>query len=141
MKIVICGSSAFRVKKVDLMDQLTELGHKAIIHPHYVESVKDGRKDIMDRIDKGECAQLKIEYDYIKWYYNAIKKSDAVLIVNLDKKDKKNYIGGNVLMELGFAHVLDKQIYLLNDIPKNSYKDEIIAVKPIILHGEIKKIK
>lgn len=141
MKITICGSSAFREKKVQLFDELKKLGHEPVIHPHYIESVKDGKTEIMDRIEKGEHAQLKIENDYIKWYYNAIVGSDAVLIVNLDKKGIKNYIGGNVLMEMGFAYVNNKKIFLLNPIPDVSYKDEIIAMQPVILDGDLEKIK
>lgn len=34
--------------------------------------------------------------------------SDAILVLNYDKKGIKNYIGGNTLMEMGFAHVHDK---------------------------------
>ena len=140
MKITICGSSAFREKKVEIMDKLIEMGHGPIIHPHYIESVKNGRKDILERIDKGEHAQLKIDNDYIKWYYNAIKGSEAILVVNLEKNNTPNYIGGNVLMEIGYAYALDKLIFLFNPIPKISYQDEIIAMKPIIINQDLTKI-
>ncbi len=140
MKITICGSSAFREKKVEIMDKLIKMMFKPIIHPHYVEDVKECRTDIINRIDNGEHAQLKIENDYIKWYFNAIKNSDAVLIVNLEKNNIPNYIGGNVLLEIGFAHVLDKLIYLLNPIPEVSYKDEIIAMKPIVINNNLNLI-
>ena len=39
--------------------------------------------------------------------------ADAVLVLNYDKKGIKNYIGGNTLMEIGFAHVLNQKIFLL----------------------------
>jgi uncharacterized membrane protein (UPF0127 family) len=53
-------------------------------------------------------------------------KSDAVLVLNYDRKGIKNYIGGNTLMEIGFAHVLNKKIYLMNPIPEiEFYKSEI----------------
>ncbi|MCK4540418.1 hypothetical protein KAU09_04655 [Candidatus Parcubacteria bacterium] len=141
MKITLSGSSAFRQKKVEIMDKLIKLGHKPIIHPHYIESVKGDRKNIMERINKGEHAQLKIENDYIMWYYRAIVSSDAILVVNLKKNEINNYIGGNTLMEIAFAYVNDKKIYLLNDIPEISYKDEIIAMKPIIINNDLNKIK
>ena len=34
---------------------------------------------------------------------------------------------------MGFAHVLNKKIYLLNNIPEMSYSDEIRAMQPIVL--------
>ena len=143
MKIVICGSSVFRETKVKLMDDLIALGHEPIIHPHYIESVKEGKTEILSRIDKGEHAQLKIENDYIRWYYKGIVESDAVLIVNLDKNGQKNYVGGNVLMEIGFAYVNDKKIFMYNSYPLKDeckYLDEIKAMQPVIINQDLSKI-
>jgi len=68
--------------------------------------------------------------------------ADAVLVLNYDKKGIKNYIGGNTLMEIGFAHVLNQKIFLLNPIPEIPfYKTEIEAVKPMIIHGDLARIK
>ena len=72
--------------------------------------------------------------------FNLIKESDAVLVVNVDKNDIKNYIGGNTLLEMGFAHVLNKKIFLLNNIPDISYKDELRAMQPIVLNNDLSKI-
>lgn len=144
MKITIIGSSAFRKEKVEIFDKLNELGNDTIIHPHYIESVKNGRTDIMDRIEKGEHAQLKIENDYIMWYYNAIVASDAVLVVNFEKNGKKNYIGGNAFLEMGFAYVNKKKIFIYGDYPLKddcSYLDEILAMQPEIIQGDLSKIK
>lgn len=142
MKITLLGSSAFRKEKVEIFDNLKKLGHEPVIHQHYIESVKGNRTDIMERIAKGEHTQLKIENDYIKWYYNAIVSSDAVLVVNLEKNGQKNYIGGNALMEIGFAYVNNKKIFLLNPIPEYvSYVDEINAMQPVIINGDLNKIR
>lgn len=141
MKIVICGSNAFRQQMVDYQEKLEQIGHEAIIHPHYIQFVKGGRRDILDRIDKGEHAQVKKENDYIRWYHRAIKNSDAVLILNFKKRDIENYIGGNTLMEIAFAYVNNKNIFLINPIPsKLNYKDEIEAMEPIILEGDLSRL-
>jgi predicted RNA-binding protein with PUA domain len=66
--------------------------------------------------------------------------SDAILVLNFDKNGVKNYIGGNTLMEIGFAHVHDKKIFLLNPIPDMPYKDEIEATDPVVLSGDLSKI-
>jgi predicted RNA-binding protein with PUA domain len=63
------------------------------------------------------------------------------LIVNIDKKDICNYIGGNTFLEMGFAHILNKKIFLLNEIPEMIYTDEILAMQPIALNGDLSKIK
>ena len=56
------------------------------------------------------------------------------------KDGKKNYIGGNTLMEMGLAFFLKKKIFLLNQIPELSYKEEILGVKPILINGDLNKI-
>ena len=67
--------------------------------------------------------------------------ADAVLVLNLDKNGVKNYIGGNTLMEIGFAHVLNQKIFLWNPIPNiDYYKTEIEAMRPIVIDGEFSKI-
>jgi len=44
-------------------------------------------------------------------------------------------------MEIGFAHVNDKKIFLLNPIPEQvSYLDEIKAMVDVILEGDLSKI-
>ncbi len=62
-------------------------------------------------------------------------------MLNYDRKGIRNYIGGNALMEIGFAHVLGKKIFLLNPVPEiEFYRAEIEATKPVVLHGDIGKI-
>jgi hypothetical protein len=62
--------------------------------------------------------------------------------LNYDRKGIKNYIGGNTLMEIGFAHVLDKKIFLMNPIPDiEYYRSEIEAVSPVILQQNLNSIK
>jgi hypothetical protein len=54
----------------------------------------------------------------------------------------KNYIGPNVLIEMGQAYVNDKKIFLLNEIPFGMYHtDEIESLDPICLCGDLTKIK
>jgi len=44
-------------------------------------------------------------------------------------------------MELGFAYVLGKTIFLYNPIPKMQYSDEIKAVNPKVINRNLGKIK
>ena len=69
-------------------------------------------------------------------FFDKLKESDALLVVNNSlKKGRENYISGSSFLEMGFAYALGKKIFLLQDIPDLSYKDEIMAMKPIILNG------
>ncbi len=140
MKITILGSVAFRKEMIDVRSRLAELGHEGIISPVMEELALGKNPELLAKIER-EHAEAKREGGYIKWYYNSIVNSDAVLVLNLNKNGKENYIGGNVLMEIGFAHVHDKKIFLYNPVPEySSYLDEIKAMAETVLDGDLTKI-
>lgn len=74
-----------------------------------------------------------------------IKNMDAVLVLNFDKitdeKIEKNYIGGATFLEIYDAFRLNKKIYLYNNIPEGTLYDEIQGFAPIIINGDLSKIK
>ncbi len=140
MKITIIGSSVFAKQMVEYQNQLIKLGHTVDLHKHYVSQARGGMKDMIEKM-KSEHAKVKIENDYIRYHYNEIVESDAVLVLNFDKNGIENYIGGNTLMELGFAYVHNKKIFLLNPISEMAYSEEIEAVQPIVINGDLSKIK
>ena len=75
-------------------------------------------------------------------FFDKLKKCDALLVVNNTLKNgRKNYISGSSFLEMGFAHALGKKIFLLQGIPELSYKDEIMAMHPVILNGKLNKVK
>ncbi len=92
------------------------------------------------RIENGEQAQIKIDRDYIRQHYKHILESDAIFVVNLKKNNIENYIGGNVLIEMGQAYVNNKKIFLMNSIPNVSYTDEIVALQPVVINGDFSRI-
>lgn len=140
MKITILASSVFVKQMVEYRDKLIKLGHKVNLHEHYVSQANGGMKDLVSRMVV-EHANVKKEYDYMRYHYKEILDSDAVIVLNFDRKGIKNYIGGNVLIELGQAYVNNKKIFLLNPIPDMEYKDEIEALEPIIINDDLSKIK
>lgn len=136
MKIAICGSMAFTEQMFQAKGKLEELGYDAVVSGF-------GEKYLGKTSEEIEKLKLyhKYEKDAIREFYEEIKNSDAILVLNYDRKGIANYIGGNTLMEIGFAHVLNKKIYLLNPIPEiEFYNTEIEATKPVILNGELEKI-
>lgn len=143
MKIAICASLDFTNKIIDIAKQLTKQGYEVII-PKTSEMILNKEvtlEQILKEKENGEIFKRAIRQDSIRYYFEVIKKVDAILVLNFDKKGIKNYIGGNVFLEMGFAHILDKKIFLLNAIPAIFYKDEIEVMQPIILNGDLDKIK
>ncbi|MCU0680208.1 MAG: hypothetical protein MUF50_02780 [Planctomycetes bacterium] len=144
MKITICGSIDVTYKIKEVADALVALGHTVEI-PYLSQKIINGEILLEDflRIKqiKGDLDFRKqAKEDLIKRYYNLIKDSDAILVVNVTKKGIENYIGGNSFLEIGFAYVLGKKIFLLNDAPEMSYSDEILIMQPIIINSDLKKI-
>ncbi len=146
MKITICGSIAFQNEILSVKEKLEKTGYEVGIWPsevkdkngHFIpveeyykirHTANDDEKWVWDR--KAEAVME--HFEKVAW-------SDAILVLNYDKNNIKGYIGGNVLMEIGLAFYLKKKIYLLNEIPELSYKEEILGVKPIILNGDLNKI-
>jgi nucleoside 2-deoxyribosyltransferase len=92
--------------------------------------------------DKKEAIRVKLKHDILKNNFEFIKRNDAVLVFNkLEKNGIKNYIGGNTFLEMAFAYVLGKKVFLYSSIPEISYESEIVAMKPIVLNGDLSKIE
>lgn len=137
MKIVICGSMTASKEMLEIEKKLQALSHEVII-PLFTHDYA-----ALDEMDKmhSESAQNKIKYDLIRGYYEKIKNGDAVLVINIERRGIRGYIGGNSFLEMGFAHIFSKPIYLLEDIPDVNYRDEIETMRPIIIYGDLSLIK
>jgi len=127
----------FTDKMLEVRNKLQKLGHDAFITDLHKTMI--GKSE--EEIEKIKLHQ-KYSMDAIREFWKAMQNADAVLVLNLDKNGIKNYVGGNTLMEIGFAHVLNQKIFMWNPIPDMPYcKTEIKAVKPIIINGDLSKIK
>jgi hypothetical protein len=137
MKIGVICSMQFVDKMFEVRNELRAQGHEAFITSLYEPMLGKNAKEI---------EQIKLyqknNLDAIRVFWNEMQGADAVLVLNLDKNGIKNYVGGNTLMEVGFAHVLNQKIFMWNPIPDMpSCKSELEAVNPIIIDGDISKIK
>lgn len=142
MKVYVLGSSHFMKEMVATKDRLCELGYDGWIHPDYEAFVRGEKQEILQRAFNGEHAAIKRENNYLKVHYQHILDSDAIVFVNAEKKGRKNYIGGNVLIEMGQAYVNNKKMFLLYDLPLDSaYIEEIESMDPICLKGDLNNIK
>lgn len=135
MIIVICGSIKFYDEMVKTKKQLERLGHK-ILMPVKAEGVDYWEEDNMKRVE------AKKKFGFINKHLDKIDESDAILVVNVTKKEIENYIGANTFLEMGFAYFRKKKIYLLNPLPNQPYIiDEMLTFEPIVLDGKLDAIK
>ena len=128
---------------MQLAENAESIKQKLINIGHQVFIVKTNYKFIGKTDEEKEVIKLqqKNNEGVINEHFKLIENSDAILVLNYDKNGIKNYIGGNSFLEIGLAYYLKKKIYLVNPIPKLSYDTEIIAMKPIILNGDLTQIK
>lgn len=140
MIIAFCGSTDFYDDMDAIQAQLESYGY-TIHHPRIGSEQIAGMGEYRDpsHKDNMDPAARKTKFNLIKSHLEVIKESDAVLIFNNKKKGQANYIGGNSFLEMGFAFAFDKEIFILNDIPQNSYTDEITGMLPVVLKGDLSR--
>ena len=136
MKIGVVGSMQYTERMIELRDKLVTLGHDAFVTS--LASPFIGKTE-------AEKEEIKIHQknneDAIREFWRLMQGANAILVANYHKHDIKNYIGGNTFLEMGFAHVLNQKIFLLNPVPDMPYyKTEIVAMRPIIINGDLRKI-
>lgn len=140
--ITICSSANFYREVVDIQEKLQAMGYEVIV-PILATRMKES--------GDYEVSHYKTWYgnpdDYAKkaqlmhGHFDEVKKANAILVVNNEKRGVQNYIGGNVLMEMALAFDLNQPIFLLNDMPEeSSFLEEIKGVGSIPLRGDLKAI-
>jgi len=123
-------------KMIEIGNDLKDIGHDVIL-PAFTE--KYAELETTNHI-YSESVKNKMNHDLIRGHFEEIKNSDAILIINEKRNGVDNYIGGNSFLEMGFAHVLGKKIFLFNDVPEIMYKDEITAMQPVVVDCDLAKI-
>lgn len=110
--------------------KLENLGFE-VLAPEEVESN-------IDYANLSKEKRIDIKQKTIDRHLGKIKKSDAILLANYSKNGIDNYIGANTFLEMAFAYILEKRIFILNDIPEQPNTDEIEGLKPIVLKGDLR---
>ncbi|MCR4279046.1 MAG: hypothetical protein NUV81_04090 [bacterium] len=146
MKIAICGSMVFMKEMEEMQKTLQSLGHVVKTPPLAIENENGEmisaieyhrmRQEATD--DAGWVWERKEEA--IHDHFHIVEWSDAILVLNITKDGIENYIGANTFLEMGLAFYLHKPIYLLNPIPKISFKEELLGMKCVVLHGKLNAI-
>ena len=127
---------AFAQKMIDIKKQLEKAGHTVYIS-EFAElflGKTEKEKIVLNR-------KNVLENNAIREHWEKIKESDAILVLNYERKGIPGYVGGNTFLEIGFAYILNKTIYLLYPAPNISfYKAEIEGMTPVVLNGDLAKI-
>lgn len=147
MKITICGSIAFYDEMMEVKEILINLGHEVDLPPFEIEDDTGKMIPVKEYYER-----RKIETSNVGWIWDEkeramrlhlkkIEWADSILVLNYDKNDIANYVGGNTLIEIGVAFYLKKKIFLYNPIPEMNYKEEILGMKPILINRNLEAIE
>ena len=136
MRIGVIGSMHFTERMLEAKKALDAMGHKA-----FVTSLAAPFIGKSDKEKEEIKLRQKNKMDAIREFWRLMQGADAVLVINIDRNNIKNYVGGNTLMEMGFAHVLNQKIFMLNPVPNMMYRSEIEAMKPVVIGGDFSKIQ
>ena len=140
MKILIICSKRFYENIPNIKKELTKNNIEVFLPNCYDDPTTEER---MWKLGREKHQEFKAQM--YKQSEETIKNMDAVLVLNFDKntddKIEKNYIGGATFLEIYDAFRLNKIIYLYNDIPKGILYDEIQGFDPVIINGDLSKIK
>ena len=140
MKILIICSKRFYGNIPNIKDELEQKNIQVFLPNCYDDPKTEER---MWNLGREKHQEFKAKM--YKQSEETIKNMDAVLVLNFDKitneKIDKNYIGGATFLEMYDAFRLNKKIYLYNDIPKGILYDEIEGFAPVIINGDLSKIK
>lgn len=140
MKILIICSKRFYSSIPNIKSELENNNIEVFLPNCYDDPTTEEK---MWNLGKEEHQKFKARM--YKQSEDTIKSMDAVLVLNFDKntgdKIEKNYIGGATFLEIYDAFRLNKMIYLYNDIPKGMLYDEIQGFDPIIINGDLSKVK
>jgi len=135
MKITICGSASFVKHMAEAQAYLTNKGFEVFTpEPLMTEDL------YKEKYGKEELYKMKPLWT--KKHWGKIENSDAILILNKEKKGINGYFGSNTLMELSVAYYLGKKIFLLHAVQENHpHYEETIGLEAIVLGGDLDKIQ
>lgn len=136
MRILIICSKAFYKDIEPIKAKLEEIGHDVELPNSYYEP--DAEKKSWD-LGQKEHSEFKARM--FRMSKERIDSMDAVLTLNFDKNGNKNYIGGATFLELYEAFMMNKKIFLYNDIPEGMLYDEISGFNPVVINGDLNLVK
>ncbi len=146
MNVTLCGSIAFYEKMIHVKEKLESLGHQVKLPPFEVKDENGNMIPVKEYYSKRKAETNDTSWiwdrkeEAMKLHFQKVEWSDAVLILNYEKNNIPHYVGANTLLEMGLAFHLNKKVFLFNEIPEISSKEEILGMKPILINKDLTKI-
>jgi hypothetical protein len=138
MRIFLCTSKHNYDKVGSIKAKLEEAGHEVTLPNSYEAPMKEEEEEEMRAA--GEKMHREWKAVMIREQEKKVAGNDSILVLNFEKQGQPNYIGGATFLEIFKAFELGKKIFLFNPIPEGVLHDELIAMNPMVINGDLTKI-
>lgn len=136
MKIWIICSKLFYDRIEPIKEALEKQGHEITLPNSYYHPSWE-----QESWDKSPEEHIRFKQHMFELSRNIAKTVDAALVLNFEKHGIPNYIGGATFLEIYDAFCENREIYLVNDIPRGILFDEIQGMDPVVIHGDLSLIR
>lgn len=140
MKVLIVCSTSFYDRVEAIKNELESNGHIVITPNCYDAPVTNE--------DNKKMSEEEYLSFFKEMYYESrdkIIEVDAILVLNYTKEKNgiklDNYIGASTFLEMYEAFMQNKKIFMINYYPDNMLLDEIKGFGPVILNGDLSKVR
>ena len=140
----------FFEKMQEIKRELESKGHHVVAPVFSKEEIATGADTFMDYVNEQggvdkvlpDDAIWKIKEKAMLEYKTLMDNAEALLVCNFDKGEKKNRIGDNTFMEMGYMFFTGKKIYVLQGPPYGDDKiEEVLGMRPTFLKGDLGKME
>ncbi len=132
MNIFICCSKHMYRDIPLIKQELEAIGHVVTLPNSFDAPMKEEEMKLM-----GKEMHQEWKSSMLRLQEQKVAANDAILVLNMDKGDQKNYIGGATFLETFKAFELGKKIFFYNELPDSFFRDELLAMNPIVINGDL----
>jgi hypothetical protein len=132
VKIFICASRSNYSRVASIQRELTRRGHVVTLPNNYDDP---GREERIKSASQSEYRLWKARM--LELQGGKVEANDALLVLNFDKGEARNYLGGATFLEIFKAWELGRRIFLFNPLPDGILRDELYAMSPVVIDGDL----
>jgi len=132
---MVCSRSAYG-RVPELRRRREDLGHSVTLRSNFDDPGREGTVEA-----SGAEAYARWKAEMLSLQARKVAANDAVVVLNFDKAEQQNYLGGATFLEVFKAWELGKKIFFVNPLPDNAVTDELAAMNPVVLHGDLSGVR
>ena len=132
MKVFLCASRSNYHRVPAIQRELGRRGHVVTLPNNFDDPDRERR---IKSSAPGEYREWKSRM--LEMQREKVRANDAVLVLNFDKGESRNYLGGATFLEVFKAWELGRRIFFFNPLPDGILRDELDAMSPVVIHGDL----